>query len=67
MAVFITLCKCTVKIIYNHFKTWLGPGEYFTSSKSALHSPRAHFTYGCLRHAQPQTCVFQGGDGGPCP
>lgn len=21
MAVFITLCKCTVKIIYNHFKT----------------------------------------------
>lgn len=20
---FITLCECTVKIIYNHFKTWL--------------------------------------------
>ena len=32
MAVFITLCKGTVKIIYNHFRTWLGPGEYFLSS-----------------------------------
>lgn len=32
MAVFITLCKGTVKIIYNHFRTWLGSGEYFLSS-----------------------------------
>lgn len=44
MAVFITLCKCTVKIIYNHFKTWLGPGEYVTSSEwgSAFLVPILH-------------------------
>lgn len=27
MGVYINLCRCTDKIIYNHLKTWLGPGE----------------------------------------
>lgn len=39
MAVFITLCKCTVKIIYNHFKTWLVLVNISSRLNMVLHSP----------------------------
>lgn len=39
MAVFITLCKCSVKIIYNHFKTWLVLVNISSRLNMVLRSP----------------------------
>lgn len=44
MAVFITLCKCTVKIIYNHFKTWPVPVN-ISSLNTGLRFPPCTFTH----------------------